>query len=237
MKVFLTWSGSRGKQVAKALRDWLPLVVQAAKPWMSESDIEKGAHWPKELAGQLEDAKVGIVCLTVDSLDEPWLLFEAGALSKTKDALVCTFTLDVKPSKVKPPLGFFQATKSTKGDVKKLVRSIANRLDSGDRPPTEVLEKSFEKFWGDLKAQLDEVMKQQPSTDEPAPRDSEEVLEEILATVRRLDRRSGPDLGSGILRLAAPTATAKTLLPAIGGLPTDNVFESPSPPSDEGDTE
>ena len=114
MKVFLTWSGRRGKQVAKALRDWLPLVVQAAKPWMSEY-IEKGAHWPKELASQLEDAKVGIVCLTVDSLAEPWLLFEAGALSKTKDALVCTFTLDVKPSEVKPPLGFFQATKCTKG--------------------------------------------------------------------------------------------------------------------------
>ena len=118
--------------------------------------------------------------------------------------------------------------------------SIADRLDSGDRPPAEVLKKSFENFWGDLKAQLDEVMKQQPSTDEPAPRDSDEVLEEILATVRRLDRRSGPDLGSGILRLAelsAPTATVKSRLLAIGGLPTDNVFESPLPPSDEEDTE
>ena len=81
--VFISWSGERSKHVALGLRDWLPAILQTAKPWMSESDIDKGARGVEEIGKALSDIEIGIVCLTPENLDSRWILFEAGALSKT----------------------------------------------------------------------------------------------------------------------------------------------------------
>jgi hypothetical protein len=51
--IFISWSKPRGKAAALALREWLPLVLQAAKPWMSDKDIDKGTVWLDELTGRL----------------------------------------------------------------------------------------------------------------------------------------------------------------------------------------
>src|ERR1700674_605097 len=93
--VFISWSGNRSKHVAVALRDWLPVVIQAAKPFMSSGDIDRGSRWLGELTTVLEVTKVGIVCLTPENLNSAWLLFEAGALSKTTDrgTRTCTYLL------------------------------------------------------------------------------------------------------------------------------------------------
>lgn len=87
MKVFISWSGARSKAVASKLREWLPDVIQNIEPWMSRHDIKAGERWDKELSGELNDSKFGIICLTSDNYDAPWILFEAGALSKTIDDL------------------------------------------------------------------------------------------------------------------------------------------------------
>src|SRR5262245_19790474 len=83
MKVFISWSGDISKAVASALRDWLPKVIQHVKPWMSEQDIPKGTRWLGYISEQLKEVKTGIICLTPDNQQNPWILFEAGALAKT----------------------------------------------------------------------------------------------------------------------------------------------------------
>ena len=44
---------------------------------MSADDIRIGVHWSFELAKALERTDFGIVCLTEENRESPWILFEA----------------------------------------------------------------------------------------------------------------------------------------------------------------
>lgn len=148
MKIFLSWSGSRSRAVAETLNDWLRRVIQAVKPFYSP-EIEKGAKWGSEVDDALEGTRFGIICLTPDNLASPWIHYEAGALAKTKDALIWTFLHGLTPADVPPPLGKFQHTVAEKGDVLLLLRTINGRLaEVGEEPlPDRLLEENFKLFW------------------------------------------------------------------------------------------
>jgi hypothetical protein len=64
VKVFISWSGEQSRQIALALRDWLPKVLQPSKPYMSDRDNEAGTLWDQIISSQLEATDFGIVCLT-----------------------------------------------------------------------------------------------------------------------------------------------------------------------------
>jgi hypothetical protein len=120
VRIFISWSGKRSKHIADALRSWLPNVIQAVVPFMSSHDIRKESRGNVVISENLEQAKVGVICLTPENLDARWILFEAGALSKLSSAYVCTYLLELSPSDVEPPLGQFQHTVATKDDTKAL---------------------------------------------------------------------------------------------------------------------
>lgn len=188
MKVFISWSGDRSKALAEAVRDWLPRVIQAVQPWMSATDIEKGTMWRNEIAQQLDLATVGIICLTSDNLDKPWLLFEAGAISKKlDDSFVCTYLLDLEPSEVSDPLAQFQSTKAQKEDTRKLLRTINRALGSSSLHEN-ILDDVFEAMWPRLENTIKLIS---PSKDGTKPtRDQAEILEEVLAVVRAQARQN-----------------------------------------------
>lgn len=155
MRVFLSFSGARGRTVAEVLGPWLRQLINAAEPWVS-SDIEKGARWLKELTEALESTRFGIICLTSDSLTAPWILFEAGALSKTSDAPVCTFLLDIAAEDLEHPLAQFQAAVATKDDTRRLVHSIRRAVVAAGEPslPDRELDDLFEVLWPKLETGL-----------------------------------------------------------------------------------
>ena len=189
MKVFLGWSGPRSKETAEALGDWLRQVIQAVDPWIS-SEISKGVRWENEIADTLEEAKVGIICLTRENLNENWILFEAGALSKTKDAKACTFLLDLTPADIKPPLAQFQHTKFGEKDVRKLVHTINEAVkDAGERSLDEkTLNRIFDHFWVDIEEELKKIVEKHAVVDQPI-RNERDILEEILMIVRAHEER------------------------------------------------
>lgn len=186
MKVFLGWSGDRSKEIAKAFEDWLPKVIQAVKPFIS-SGIPKGKRWGEALAEELEKTKVGILCLTRENLDSNWILFEAGALSKTEDAHVCTFLLDVKATDVEEPLASFQHTTFNKEDIQKLLKTINEAVNtSGENALSESqLDSIFNTFWPELEKKLSKIAERGAVESKPIRKDRE-LLEEILNIVREL---------------------------------------------------
>src|SRR5260370_14606506 len=148
MNVFISWSGATSKAMAETIRDWLKQVIQAVDSWISP-DIEKGARWSEELADKLKDARTGIICLAPDNLREPWILFEAGALSRTvKSPYVCPYLLHVESASLTGPLAQFQATKAEKEDTRKLVHTINGALEG--KLTDAQLNVAFEKWWPDL---------------------------------------------------------------------------------------
>lgn len=181
--VFISWSGPRSKSAAEILKQWLPLVVPTANPWMSATDIDKGTRWRDEVAAALDSTKAGIICLTPENLAAEWLLFEAGALSKTRDAKtrIWTYLLaGLKPQHVRDPLALFQATTAEKEDTRKLVHSINTTLDAS--VPESRVNHLFDKLWPDLEKEL--VAIPTPSGAAPPERAPEEMLAEILELSR-----------------------------------------------------
>lgn len=186
MKVFLSWSGHKSHQVALVFRDWLPSVIQSINPYVSSEDIDKGARWSTDIAKELEDSTFGILCVTKDNLEAPWLLFEAGALSKMMDkSSVCPFIFDLKRAEVKGPILQFQSTIFEKEDVKKLLMTL-NKSCGEAGLKEELLSKTFEVWWPNLEESLNEIKSEgaDEEKDHLEKNLSNEILEEILELSR-----------------------------------------------------
>ncbi len=235
MKVFISWSGERSEAVAKALRKWLPSVIQSLKPWMSATDIKKGTRWREEIAVQLRDASVGITCLTPENLVEPWILFEAGAISKAVEhTFVCSYLFDLEPSQVKDPLAQFQLTQSEKEDTRSLVQTINGALGENAIPETQ-LEEGFEVWWPHLEQSLRDI----PAVPEEKPtieRSESDMLKEILDVVRSLARQATSPFAGKTLT-PDPREIARRGGRLIGGYPgTVTSFHVWGPPPEEVET-
>jgi hypothetical protein len=152
MRVFLSWSGKPSKKVAKALEDWLPTMFRGLDIWMSDRGIRVGERWSSDLLTQLDQADFGIVCLTADNINSPWIHFEAGAIAKSVESqtYVAPYLIDIKKKDLRGPLGQFQAARATKKGTWKLVRSLDLAIHPRRRS-FRPLEERFKEHWPELK--------------------------------------------------------------------------------------
>lgn len=185
MKVFISWSGTRSQSVATLLRTWLPQVIQAVHPFVSDGDIAAGGRWLTEIAGQLEKTDFGILCVTQANLAAPWLNFEAGALAKNVEhSRVVPLAIDLGPSDIPQPLGQFNAIRLDKDSILKMLRSI-NDVCEGSLEGQQ-LDEAFDVWWPRLEQGLNTVEETEGDEASDAGRSEREILEEVLATVRGL---------------------------------------------------
>jgi TIR domain len=189
VQVFISWSGNRSKAVAELLSDWIQCVLQAIRPWISSKDIDRGSLWFSEITDQLKDTKIGLVCLTKDNLDKPWILFEAGALAKgLSSSRVCTFLIDLESTEVRNPLAQFNHTMPTKEGLYELILTLNSSL--GEHSLKEkVLEQVFNTYWPQFEIGFKNALEEHPAQRESMPRSEDSILSEVLRTVRSLDRR------------------------------------------------
>ncbi|MEE4099146.1 toll/interleukin-1 receptor domain-containing protein [Pseudomonas viridiflava] len=189
MKVFVSWSGTRSKAVAELLADWIKCVLQASQPWISTRDIDKGAIWFSEISDQLKDTTAGIVCLTQDNKEKPWILFETGALAKgISKNRVCTFLVDLKPSDVEDPLAQFNHTSPDGSSMWGLVCSLNAGLEDA-RLNEKILRQVFDTYWPQFESQFRKILDDVPAASSAAPRTEDSILDEILSNTRALATR------------------------------------------------
>jgi hypothetical protein len=233
MKVFISWSGTRSKLVAELLNDWIKCVIQATRPWISTRDIDRGALWFNAISDQLKDTRIGIICLTSENRNKPWILFEAGALAKgLSSTRVCTFLIDIIPSDVEDPLAQFNHTLPNQDGLRELVKTINNCLGESALDG-RILEQIFITYWPQFESSFNEIIKTSIPAEKQETRSDKTLLSEILDNTRYLAQKvhvleSRIEVGHLPQLPVTTSSLASTLLAGSKALKRAELFK-PSP--------
>jgi len=209
MSIFISWSGDRSHAIARGIKKLLLATVRTLRDedvFISDQ-IEKGMAWFDAIAEELQRSQVGIVCLTPENLQSPWLHFEAGALarrmtegspstatnenegtpeprsSRHRNQLF-TVLHGVTGAEVRGPLSAYHATSTTRAEMGDLFRSVARILD--DRTLAVVDERAARRS-GIRNDQREREPRQTRSVIAPAHwAEFEETLAHLMAPARTL---------------------------------------------------
>jgi hypothetical protein len=158
-------------------------MIQSVDVFVSKHDIDSGARWAAVLAEKLEESSFGILCLTADNLSAPWLLYEAGALTKHISGKVCGLLIaGLNPANISGPLAQFQHRSWERDNVRALVRD----LNKGVATPLEAdqIDLVFDKWWGDLESGYTKALGALKKGNSAVTRPDRELLEELLQLIR-----------------------------------------------------
>jgi hypothetical protein len=127
---FLSWSGAlSGEIVSYIKRDILdPVFGDRIEPFIS-SEIGAGSLFAPEIFGRLKNSDFGIVCITAENIEKPWVSFECGGLIKNgkKDNLY-VILVDISIEmlrRLNQPLSEFQAVRLDRDGIINLIKKIS----------------------------------------------------------------------------------------------------------------
>ena len=226
LKVFISCSGNLSKAVGDLLKDWIKGVIQVTDPWIY-TDVDRGAVWFNAINDQLQNASIGIICLTQENKNRPWILFEAGAVWKgIAKNRPCTLLVDMEPKDVVDPLAQFNHTLPTPDSMLALVRTVNSRLEKDYALPEKVLETEFHLHWPKFNEGFQEALKNNPMSEKPESRSDNSIMTEVLESVRqqgqilaKLQSAVGADL--------TPEARAMLGYPGPGGFGSIGAARTP----------
>ncbi|TPG09398.1 toll/interleukin-1 receptor domain-containing protein [Curtobacterium flaccumfaciens] len=188
--VFISWSGDTSKYVAGVLYEHLPKVIQGLKVFFSDQDIPSGTTWLSEIQGHLDEAKYGIVCVTPDNTEAPWLFFEAGAISRqtgTPASRVSPLAINMSKETLPSPLQGYNAVDLDETGFVKLVKSIHETLKVS--APWTTIEEAAHHQWSLMEPQF----RTMPTSVAPAPTfDLQEAIIEMRGMLRDLAKPRSP---------------------------------------------
>jgi TIR domain len=163
MKLFICWSGRRGKLAALVIAEWLKEELDSCIEPVVSMGIEKGVRWADALEQSLQDADNGLLCITQEALRSPWVNYEAGVLSRAvagsrgadkRTGRLFTFLWGVQPSELGGPLALFQSTDGRdSGDVRSLVENLIAASGPDGRP--RLSPERWQPLWEKLRDRLE----------------------------------------------------------------------------------
>lgn len=154
MKIFLSWSGQTSRAFAHKMQEFFGQVLPWAEIYLSDDEIESGERWLTNINAALEDSSYGVIFVTNENKVAPWVLFEAGALSKRiAESRVVPLLCDVDDIDLTGnPLSQFQYRKVNRQDIERLVKDMNSKGDV--TVPWDRLINTFNKFWPDYEPQI-----------------------------------------------------------------------------------
>jgi hypothetical protein len=151
--------------------------------------IEFGAEWYAEIMGKIDNATDVVALLTANSLDRPWILYEAGVakgkLGKPVFGVVVGVAFD---QATKGPFAQFQNSADDEDSLTKLVLQLIKR-NSDAEPREEAVRSQVSAFRGsiDKLISVKEVKPAKPGDVEAS--DAAKLFEEIKVMFRDLPER------------------------------------------------
>lgn len=186
LKVFISWSKEPSREVATSLRTGLLSVFDMVQPFVSEIDIEAGDRGLRVIEAALRGSGFGIIVVTPENMEAPWLNFEAGALSKALGddetrviPLLVGFT---SMTQLTGPLVQFQARFATEEKIIELFHALGEQVGVKREIVTHRLSGWLPSFMRTIEAA------QQADSAVPQKRSQEDLLSELLDLVRGLRR-------------------------------------------------
>ena len=77
--IFISWSDPEGALIAKAIEQFLGVVLpKKYKPWVSTRDIKSGDEFKSAIIHAASQCRVLVVCMTARTVESHWVAFEAG---------------------------------------------------------------------------------------------------------------------------------------------------------------
>src|SRR5216684_886919 len=187
---------SRDGDIAEAFSNLLSDVSAGTLKSFRSSDkkgttgIEFGAEWYATIMSQLDEATDVVALLTAQSIDRPWILYEAGVAKGKLETTVFGIALGVPLEKVSAgPFGQFQNCGDDEDSLTKLVMQLLQR--NPDAAPREEPVRTQVRVF---RQNVDSILKTRGKTKVTEAPASEEqniakLFEEVKAMVRELPER------------------------------------------------
>lgn len=168
MKIFLSWSGNRSKEIALLLKKFLEgLFRNDVNVWMSHESITYGSMSIQEIHTALINSDKCIALITEDNISSPWIMYEAGTImgqnsantvkANNRDIIIPILFDDISDLKfVGNPLNQFQRLQYNRKTMLRLVKQFngATRSFTED----DILEKQFSLNWSALNKEIKAIL-------------------------------------------------------------------------------
>jgi hypothetical protein len=168
------------------------MVVHQVDTWISGRDIGPGQRWALALGRELAESHFGIICLTAENLQSPWILFEAGAVSRSLEARVVPLLFGIKPSDLAGPLAQFQSVEADRAGIERLVAHLYDAGNSAlDARQKDLV---FRQLWPVLEERLKGLADQ--ATKESPVQSPVDLLSELAKSPDHLPATMSEDKGT-----------------------------------------
>lgn len=192
MDLFLSWSTERSKKLANIFNKWVTKVIPQLDVYYSPDDIQPGERWSDSIKDGLKGNPMGIFFVVEENIVQPWLNFEAGAISnQVGNTNVIPLLHEIEPSKITGPLTQFQAISYGKEDLRRLINLVNANIKDVRKIDQIILNVVFEKWYPDFEKEYNKFKKEHPSPDVKevsGTLDEDGQLSEILSILRSIER-------------------------------------------------